>query len=90
MGRGHAGQVDIAGGGGEGRIRGSGRGRGDSIALLGGDLGSMSGVEARDVLGVAEVGGGEKRGAVGQAEALGEVGWAQVAGILAGIWGQSI
>lgn len=83
MGRGHAGEVDIAGRGREGRIR-SGSCRG-GLAMLGRKLSSMGGVEAIDVAGVAEVGGGEEGRPIGQTEARVKLHRAQIAGILAGV-----
>lgn len=88
MGRGHAGKVDMAGRGGERRIRS--RSRRGSLALLGCELSSMGGVEAIDVAGVAEVGGGEEGRPIGQTKAGVEFDRAQIAGILARIRRQGI
>jgi hypothetical protein len=52
----------------------------------------MGGVEAGDVVGVAEVGRGKERGAIEKTQAMRELGRAHIVGILArvcwqGIWG---
>lgn len=61
-----------------------------SLALLGRELSSMGSIEARDVAGVAEVGGGEEGRPIGQSETWAKFGRAQIAGILAGVWRQGI
>lgn len=66
-------------------MRGRGRGRGSGITL-GGELCAAGGIEAGDVAGVAEVGGGEGGDRVGEASGIVEEGiGAREVGELAGV-----